>query len=170
MTIAKEINSFESRNTNELYNRIADDLVEVKYKDKFTTFETFSRSIKINFGLSNDSKPRDIRKIKRFLVDGMNEILGYLKDKFGDLDLAKENYICLENNTFIVYTSLLAPLWDREEKSPVSNWEDKLEEKLEGIDFNRNYPLWDELQLFNSSITNKSISKIAEHFTGRELS
>jgi hypothetical protein len=70
----------------------------------------------------------------------------------------------LENNIFVVYVALLASLWSKENKTPISNWEDKLEEMLDDIDFSRTNGIWNELGLFNTNLTHRLVNKISLQF------
>lgn len=70
MEIAKKINRFGTEQTNEMFNKLAEDNNELRIKkDKICTYETLSEAIKYNFfDDSNKVTARKIDNTTEFLI------------------------------------------------------------------------------------------------------
>lgn len=81
MEIAKKINRFGTEQTNEMFNKLAEDNNELRIKkDKICTYETLSEAIKYNFfDDSNKVTARKIDNTTEFLIKAFNELIGILK-------------------------------------------------------------------------------------------
>lgn len=146
--LTKEINNEGNSNTNEMYNKIAIDNKEVKYTDKYITAENLSFVLKNLFRIEN---ARDARKVKNKIIDGMNIILGYLKEK----GYTKENSICYSQSAIIGYISIIA--------SVDAIKDDELEQKIDRL-LKKNVGK-DELQQFEKSRYRKNdILEIAKYY------
>lgn len=141
--MAKDINSFGNENNNIMFNKFANTYDELKYENKYLTFETFSESLKYSFTIEN---PREVTKITKYLREYFNDILGILD----------ENNIKYENNVFIGLTSIAGKLYNNKE------WQNILENNTQNI-----IKAIDELsesELNNKKLTNPFIKKISEKF------
>jgi hypothetical protein len=163
ISIAQDVNSFESAKTNILFNKLAENLMEIEYRNKYVTFETFAKAIKNNFEYSQKD-PYQIQKIKENLVRGFNEILGYLQHKYGNIEKIKDRYTIVENNVFIGYVALLSKLWNKQTQTFIKNWDIELQGALNNIDFNRDNVDWEEISLLNGNINITTIKKISNYF------
>lgn len=164
MLIAQDIATFGESKTNVMYNKIGEDIKDVQYKDKYTTFDTIFKAVNHNFDY-NENKTYDIQKVKENVVRGLNEILGYLDSKYGNLQKNKNKYVFLESNMFIGYIALLSTVWDSRTKTFIKDWDITVQTVLDDIDFSRTNPLWDSLSLFNNEKLNKTtINTISNYF------
>lgn len=164
MLIAQDIATFGESKTNVMYNKMGEDIKDVQYRDKYTTFDTIFKAIDYNFDYDED-KTYDIQKVKENVVRGMNEILGYLDNKYGDLQKNKNKYVFLESNMFIGYIALLSTVWDSQTKTFTKDWDIAIQTVVDSIDFSRKNSLWETLSLFNNEKLNKTtISTISDYF------
>lgn len=141
--IAKEINKYGNENNNVLFNKFATTYDEIKYDNKYLTYETFSKSLKYSFSIEN---PREVSRITKFLKDYFNDILGIFDEK----------NIKYENNVFIGLTSIAGKLYNNKE------WQSLLENNIENI-----IKVINELtksEINNKKLTNPFIKNISEKF------
>jgi hypothetical protein len=166
MVMVNEINSFGNVKTNEMFNKLATDEVDTIYGSAYTMVDIFSMSIENNFDPKRKLQPIDRMKIKKYLIEGFNYIIGTFKKEFEfelnqrNLEIdkrKKQDNIITEPNTFVGYVALLSKLYG------TSNWEDILLETLSSIDFSKN-DKWDKVGVYNKKLTKTTIKKISDHF------
>lgn len=121
------------------------------------------KSVRLLFEDFDEYKAHEKRRIKEFIVDGINEIFGYLESKFNDLQELKDKYVFLENNMFIVYITLLSMLWDFKNKTVKRQWDYDLVDMLDKINFDRKNLLWNEIQLFNTTVNKSVLNRIVTY-------
>jgi hypothetical protein len=158
--VAKEVMSISSRN--ELFNKIAVDNFEIVKEGKYTSLATLGMAIDNNFMFDKKQLyPKKITDMAKFIVSGINEILGYFRDYIGNLDSKtnKQKYVILEDRMFIGYIAILAEIYGK------SEWEVILQNTLKNIDFNRDNLLWQRLNIESHNVLKPAaVKKISESF------
>ena len=161
MEIAKGINTDGGADTNFMFNKIVADRKDLSiYTDKLCTFETIAKAIEYTFD-TNDFDARSIKRIKDFIVEGMNEILGAIKD----LGFTKENSVCYENNMFIGYISILSGLYKKYLNK--EKWINDIEDILLKFNFSNGNDDWKIIELSNTNITRPTMKRITNYFSER---
>lgn len=165
MEITKKINRFGTEETNEMFNKLAEDYNELKIKkEKICTYETLSEAIKYNF--FNDSSKvtaRNIDNTTEFLIKAFNELIGLLKDKLDTDDIKdiKTKGVYLENNTIIGYVALFSNIQHLED------WKKALGKTINKIDFSNSNDDWKQLEVSSNRLKKTIIKKISEYFIER---
>jgi hypothetical protein len=136
MQMAKDLNKMDGR----LFNKLTIENREVRYGDKFTTFDILSKAIEYYYDLSKKTYP-EIKRIKEYLVEFFNLTIDIVKDKENAL-----NKFC-----FIGYIALSKSLLDSE------NLLSDLEETLNGINYS-------QIDMNSNRISKKFIESIAKYF------
>jgi hypothetical protein len=155
MELVKEINKEGSLLSNAMYQNIGITMQDVTYGGKYVTMQTLALAIEENFKFTN---AREGRIIKKFIIEGFNDIIGIFENDFKNIKESREiNYITY-NNMFIGYIALLSKLQNRD------NWHDSIEEILNEIDFNKINALWKDLRIGSSTINPTIVRKISNHF------
>jgi hypothetical protein len=166
MVMTNEIKSFGNSKTNEMFSRLTTDEADIIYGLAYTMVDIFSMAIENNFDPKKNLQPIDRMKIKKFLIEGFNYIVGTFKKEFEfelsqrkiDVDeRQKQDNIITESNTFVGYIALLSQLYN------TPNWEDILLETLSSIDFSKS-DKWDKVGVYNKKLTKTTIKKISDHF------
>lgn len=151
--ITKEIDKYGTELTNELFNRFARDYKEIRLYDKYVTYETFAKALEYNFEYKS---AREARRTKDFIINYFNELIGILKDKGYDSDS-----IAFDNTMFIGYIALASKLKDE------TNWEYKLEEAINNLDFRESNKNWGEMGIIKGiypKINQSLVRKISQYF------
>jgi len=132
MEVTKTINN--RQRMNEMFNRVGLDSFELRRENKLVTFETLSKTIEYVFNLK-DKPIIEARKIENFLIELFNIVIGVNYTAFNAnlAETRKVSYLA-DNNTFIGYIALGEEL---STKYP-DQWQDKLLEALNEIDFSKN--------------------------------
>lgn len=159
MELIKLINEDGSETTNKMYHKLADDIKEVDYSNKYTTYTTLLSTIEFlkdeyNFSIDYEDM-REIRKIKEFLIEGYSEILSIFKKEFKDKNIHQKTSYLTNSNMFILYTIVLILLKDRED------WHNKLDEVLSKINFSKKNEFWKEIGFKTVNVNKVLIKKIA---------
>jgi hypothetical protein len=155
MTLAKEINRYGNQVTNEMFNKIALTPNELKLENKYVTYHVIREAISQNFKFDN---PFKANKIREHIVNVMNYVIGYFRERYGDLDKAKEKYEILTNNMFYGYIALAGKTFGQDD------WESVVEETLKKIDFSKYNPIWKEIMLESNNIQKRNIRTLIQHF------
>lgn len=150
--IISELNS----RSGEIKNKIATDMNYIRHNMAYTLNSVMNIAIQENFKYENK---RDARRVVDFLVEGFDEIIGVFYDDFKNLTFTKQNSVKAHVLTFAGYVSLLGELYGKD------NWQNKLENALNKINFDINNELWNKLGIFNENrITKRGIKKISKYF------
>lgn len=160
ITMVKDINNYGSKETNGLYNKIGEDLFDVKNNNKYTTYKILADAIEHNFGKDNKLSLLERKKIQKFIIDGFIYIIGTFESDFKNPNTSRIHSIVTEPNTFIGYISMLSKLYKEKD------WEEKLTEVLNEIDFDKEKlkDKWQEIGLFTSKIGSTHVRKISQYF------
>jgi hypothetical protein len=151
INIAKEINSYESLETNSLYNMMGKDTEEVNKFNKYCLISTFAEGIEDNF---NDvlAIPRDIEKVKEYLVKFFNEFTGIFhhfleKSKISD---TRNNTVIADNVMFIGYLKLARELYGNKD------WKTLLELSVSDIVWDKTNSQWKNIKAYNLNKSTKT--------------
>jgi hypothetical protein len=159
MMIAKDINKQGNIMNNEMYNKIAVDKNELEKENKYVLFSTFRDAIAQNFTFNNAF---EVNKVRQHIMNVLNYIIYYFRDKYGDLDVARKQYKILTNNIFYGYIALAGKTFNH------PNWEQNINSALNMIDFSNSNTGWKEISVDSLSrpkvkeLTNLFVSKIED--------
>jgi hypothetical protein len=159
MELTKEIDT--ELGINSLFNRFAHDSIEVAHGEKYITYNTFNLALKEFFQFEDG---REARLLKKFLVDGFNEITGIFKKDFKNRVKSKEINVITEENSFIGYMKILSELIDYETFKGKTDWENDLEVRLKQIDYNKEASHWIEIGLFSNKVNKSVVKRIGRSF------
>lgn len=158
MTMAQEIAKFGgSIENNEMFGKIGTELIEVEAGNAYTTYDILTKAIEYNFGKS-DLTARDRMRIKSFLIEGFNYIIGTFKDEFDNKIKSRKISMITHQNTFVGYVAMLSKLYGE------SNWMDGLDKALENIVFSKDNRDWKEIKLTDKTLGKSVLKRISEHF------
>lgn len=164
MAMVKAINTKGSKDTNALYMKITEDLFDVENKNYYTTFNIMNQALEFNF--ENKSKKLSLlerKKIQEYLLEAFIYVIGTFEKEFKNKKESREVSIVTEANTFIGFVAILSEVYDKYK----DNWEDKILETLEEIDFYKTNILekeWKEIGIYTKNINSTHIKKISNYF------
>jgi hypothetical protein len=144
---------------NELKSNIATDMSLIRYNRAYVTNAIMSEAISDNFEIKSQ---RDANKITRFLKDFFNELIGIYIDDFSDLEKAKERTALVHPNMFYGYVALASELMNYK-----NDWQDRLENILDEIDFSLTNPEWTQLKITENVLYKNEIEKIYNYYKGK---
>lgn len=150
----KVVKLLNERSDSELMGRITTNITFYRNQG-YVLGNILADAIKHNFEIKS---MRDVNSVADFLIEGFVEIVGKFIDDFNNLDVSRKNNVKTYSSTFIGYITLLAEL--REE----TNWKSKLEQILNKIDFNNSNPIWEKLDIHNSSPSKSAFKKVVKYF------
>lgn len=159
MEVAKAVNLKPSKN--EMFNRVAVNVSEIRLENKLVTFETLSKAIEFVYDL-NDKKVPVIQSqvIEKHLIELFNIIIGINHDEFNEyLPITKESSYLADNNMFIGYIVLGKEMKDKFGKE----WDIELTTLLNSINFSKENPIWAKIGIENN-INLSTIKKISNYF------
>lgn len=148
IALAKQINNYGSEMTNVLFNKFANSTDEIKYNNKYLTYDTFNKAIEHNF---NITEPIEIMELQEYLIKFFNKLIGSLKRNNANSNLAFHNMM------FLGYIALAESL---------KNKELDIEKYISDIDFN-NIDFWSNLEIIPNvypKINKSKINKISKYF------
>jgi len=140
MEVTKEINAKAGRNA--LYNKFALQSKDIKYNDKYTTFEIFAKGLEYYYDLGNKNFI-EVEQVKEYLITCFNYIIDIIKDK--------EN--ALNKYCFLGYIALSKEL--RNSEDLISD----LQRALNSIDFS-------QITMNSYKIHKKFIENVSKYFIG----
>lgn len=157
INVINKINKLNTPDDNFLYEKISTTSSEViKLHLKFVTFDIFKLGLEDEFddlligGFQNN-------RIAKYLVEFFN-VVGYVfEDDFKNILESQKKNIKTSNNTFFIYLLLARRLYG------VDNWEDKLIEILNKIDWSLNNKDWYELKMYASNFGKKRRDTIKKY-------
>lgn len=141
---------------NEMQHKITTDYNLIKYNIAYVMFDILSKTIRETFKIKSQ---RDVKKISQFLVDFFNELIGIYPDEFHNLRESREQSYIAHPNMFVGYITLASMLYKQ------NNWEDKLENILNKIDFDKSNSIWKALDIDNPRLTKRQMLSIIRYFT-----
>lgn len=137
VSVAKNINITGTEFENSLKNKIADIEAKVhKYNKQLITMSSLSDTIETYYS-ELLKKPKDVKKVSNWIVEFFNEIIGEKEEYFDNIVEAKNETVLVYNNMLCAFVGLSAYVYKNNE-----NWETKLEELLNKIDFDIENPLF----------------------------
>lgn len=168
---AKTLNTEGSEISNSLFKKVVDEYKEIKKdKNKLVTFLILSKGLESSFNFTDSEKVDDIAKaraelpkIRRYLIEFFNQLMAIITEKYGSIDYAKKKTVILENTMFLGHLYIAKLLYNTD------NWEDKLKELINRIDYNKNNDVWnresnDYIGIYNPTPNNPAINKILKYF------
>lgn len=155
LLITRYLNTYGNSKINEMFNKVAIVNHEIKYAGKYTTFEIISKAIESNFKFGS---AREIEKIKKYLVDFFNELIGLLKET--------KNYDKIENivispNIFIGYIAFASLVYKNED------WKHNVELIVKKITKSNCRDILENLPIGNL-INKTTINQMTEYFQNLE--
>jgi hypothetical protein len=144
--IAKAINSFGNRKSNEMFDKIAMDYNDLGINKKYVTVETLAKAINHNFKIET---PADKIRIENYLKEFLNIIIVLLKEK-GSIDF--------DNNIFIGFIVLAKELYGK------SNWSTILDNIVKNNDFEAK-TLTQHVNLYTEKITKPLMNNYYNYFS-----
>lgn len=136
ISIAKQLNASGTKDDNSLKDRMAEINLEVyKYNTKIVTIESVADTLK-TFYKKHIKTPRDNRLITDWIIKFMIEVMGKYNEEFNDIEKSKKTKAITYNNMINVFIGLSEYFYTN--KKSIENWESKLEELLDSIDFDIN--------------------------------
>lgn len=155
MSIARDVNSYENEEINSLYNKIAEQKDDLIISNKYTLLSTFAEGVEKYY--SDDLRlPKDLSKVKRWLVDFFNELTGEMCELFEDVNTSRKNTFAFEALIWISYMYISRKLYN------VDNWESKLSQIIKNINFDRGNEDWKEIKP-SANLTNANIKRIEKY-------
>ncbi|MDV3429164.1 MAG: hypothetical protein LIR50_19400 [Bacillota bacterium] len=152
MDVTTKLNTDGGLKTNAMFGRVTTNMTEIKYGDKYTTFDIMANSIRNSFDLK---KPMDIAFASDILKEGFNYIIGLQQENFD----SRNNSIDLSThyNMFAFYVVLIANLKNE------SNLMQSIKYILNLVDFSMENEFWKELGLLNLKVNKSTINKIQKY-------
>ena len=150
----KVVKLLNERSDSELMGRINTNITFYKNKG-YVLGNVLADAIKHNFEIKS---MRDVNNVADFLIEGFVEIVGKFIDDFNNLESSRKDNVKTYSSTFIGYVTLLAEL--KEDK----NWKTKLEQILNRIDFGISNPIWNNLEIRESSPSKYKFKRIIKYF------
>lgn len=127
----------------DLQGKIADDVILINKNKAFTMNNIMSDTIDTLWELKTNM---DVSKLSNYLIEFFNYVIGLnVVDFVDDLNLSKKNSVITYPLMFVGYLSV-AKQWQDD-----NNWQLKLEEFLNKVDFSVSNPTWDKLGIINTS-------------------
>lgn len=150
----KVVKLLNERSDSELMGKITTNIIFYRNQG-YVLGNVLADAIRHNFEIKS---MRDVNNVADFLIKGFTEIVGKFIDDFKNLEVSRKNNVKTLSSTFIGYVTLLAELQENE------NWKSELEQILNKIDFSNSNPIWEQLDIYNSSPTKSSFKKIIKYF------
>lgn len=151
--VAKNLNEAPQ---NEMQFKIATDANAIAHNRAYVMFNTMAEAVRNNFEIKSQ---RDVRKITEYLVEFFNELVGLHIDEFNNPAKSQNKSFITVPNMFIGYITLAGKLYN------TKNWQATLEEIMTSIDFTRNNPLWEQINITKSNLTRKENKILTDYFT-----
>lgn len=150
------VQKLNERSDSELRGKIATDSAAIKHNQALTYFNILSDAIEHNFELKTK---KDVLDISKWLIECFSELIGSYPEQFIDNIAESKKYSTIAHeNMFIGYIALFSKLYHD------NNWEEKLLNIMEKVDFSMNNPMWNEINLFTKSINKTTIKKISNYY------
>lgn len=150
--IVKKINESEY---SDLQGKIVTDRKFVRYGRALTLTDIMEKGINKYFNYRTMS---DINKIKDYLIEGFNIIIGLYPQYFIDNVLdGKQVSVIAHEYFFIGYLYILSEIQD------TLCLENELKNILSKIDFSINNPIWKNIGLFKGELTNNTINNLEKY-------
>jgi hypothetical protein len=150
----KVVKQLNERSDSELMGKITTSIIFYRNQG-YVLGNVLADAIKHNFEIKS---MRDVNNVSDFLIEGFVEIIGKFINDFKNLEESRKINVKTYSSTFIGYITLLSELKE------TKNWESKLDEILNQIDFNLNNPIWNTLDIRNSSPSKSTFKKIHKYF------
>ena len=150
----KIVKILNERSGSELMGRITTNITFYKNQG-YVLGNVLADSIKHNFEIKS---MRDVNNVADFLIEGFVEIVGKYINDFNNLETSRKDNIKTYSSTFIGYVTLLAELKDDKD------WKIKLEQILNRIDFGISNPIWNNLEIRESSPSKYKFKRIIKYF------
>ncbi len=152
VSCAKRVNNDKTYESNSMKDKVAL-LHQDEYKfGKLITLNSLSGSIKM-FYEDKLKQPRDVRKVSEWIIEFMNEVIGIKEADFEKINTSRENSVVTMNNMISVFIGISRYFYDNK-----NEWENRLEELIENIDFSLENKYWKD-NLIQSNRWDKKVEK-----------
>ncbi len=149
------VNNLNEAPHNEMQFKIATDINAIAHNRAYIMFNTMADAVKDNFKIQSQ---RDVRNITSFLVDFFNELIGKFISDFNNISRSQAKSYVTIPNMFIGFTAIAGKLYNKD------NWQHLLNVTMESIDFTKQNPIWEEINVLKSNLTLKERQNLIKYF------
>jgi hypothetical protein len=156
------VDKLNSDSYSELKNRIAIQEGSLEYGNALVSFITLSNAIDYHFrerlNLLNNKK--DVFDISKWLVKCFTQLIGSYPDEF-NYAYKKQYSFINSDRAFIGYVAIFSELYNK------PNWDDKMYEVMNKIDFSIDNKDWENIGFKNYKFNKGTIKKISDYFISK---
>lgn len=153
------VTKLNENSTSELRGKITTNEDVIKRDKALVLFSTLSDAIEYNFNLKNK---KDVLEIAKWLPECFTTLMGlYEKEFISNIADTKKQSVINHKNMFIGYIAMFSKLRNS------IDWEDRMFNLMENINFNKDNPEWNEIGIFTKNINKATIKKISKYFIDR---
>lgn len=161
--IAKDINMYESEETNILYQKLAESIKEFNQFNKISTIQVFAEGLEDHFkDILDQNNPVMNRKVLRYEIDFFNEWFGSIFNVIKNIPKTKKETVIFDINMFYCYIYVSRQLFDLYKKDN-SEWIKNIEKIISAFDWKKTNVDWINLKT-TGKLTSKTKESIIKYF------